>query len=121
MTQVLTTELGTIQGGRSSAADLEAEIKETYQFKEPLKERFYSLKVQLGSFVFETYNDSKGGKDIGPSFGVRTSLVVSPDYKVLTTGVSAVTHPIETIWNWAVPSTEGNTDSANGNEGVLDG
>ena len=61
----------------------ERKPEDVYQTKEPLKERYYSLKVLIGSFIFETYNDSYGGKDKGPSFGARFSLVVSPDNKRL--------------------------------------
>ena len=61
--------------------------KDTYQHKQPLKERYYALKARIGSFEFETYNDSQGGKDKGPSFGARFSLVVTPDYKILSSWI----------------------------------
>ena len=38
---------------------------------EALAETFYRLRVELGTFTFETFNDSIGGKDKGPSYGVR--------------------------------------------------
>lgn len=59
-------------------------IEDAYQSKEPLEERYYALKVRIGSFEFETYNDSTGGKDKGPSFGTRATLVVTSDYKALS-------------------------------------
>jgi hypothetical protein len=44
----------------------------------PLPERMYHLRVELGEFTFETYNDSPGGKDKGPSFGARIFYTVAP-------------------------------------------
>lgn len=43
-----------------------------------IAERFYNLRVELGEFAFETYNDSAGGKDKGPSFGARILYTFSP-------------------------------------------
>lgn len=43
-----------------------------------LAERMYRLRVELGEFVFETYNDSPGGKDKGPSFGARAMYRFTP-------------------------------------------
>ncbi|MFT3926559.1 MAG: hypothetical protein QM778_28700 [Myxococcales bacterium] len=40
-------------------------------FPQALPERFYHLRVEIGEFAFETYNDAPGGKDKGPSFGAR--------------------------------------------------
>lgn len=43
----------------------------------PLKESFISYRFEIGSLVWETYNDSPGGKDKGPSYGVRLFYVTS--------------------------------------------
>ncbi len=44
-----------------------------YQAKTPARELFFSIRVRIGDFTFETYNDSPGGKDKGPSFGASMS------------------------------------------------
>jgi hypothetical protein len=43
-----------------------------------LSERFYRLRVELGEFAFETFNDSPGGKDKGPSFGAQVLYTFVP-------------------------------------------
>jgi hypothetical protein len=53
-----------------------------YQAKHALNELFSSIRVRIGDFTFETYNDSPGGKDKGPSFGAHVSYnVYRPDRK----------------------------------------
>lgn len=44
-----------------------------------LKETFTSARIILGSLVFEGYNDSAGGKDSGPTFGINAKVEISPD------------------------------------------
>ncbi len=44
----------------------------------PLPEYFYSLRLEMGSFIFETFNDQLGGKDKGPTYGVRVSYRLLP-------------------------------------------
>ena len=51
---------------------------EVYQAKSPMRERYLSMRVGVGNLTFETYNDSYGGKDKGPSYGVQLSYHVSP-------------------------------------------
>jgi hypothetical protein len=45
----------------------------------PFEEEFYAIRVQIGRFHFEQSNDSRGGKDRGPSFsatlGYRINLL----------------------------------------------
>ena len=50
--------------------------RDHYQTKTGLSERFYSIRVRIGDFTFETYNDSFGGKDKGPSFGASVNYNV---------------------------------------------
>jgi hypothetical protein len=52
------------------------DVASVYSAKRPIPERFYSFKLHLGQFVFETYNDALGGKDKGPSFGASASFQI---------------------------------------------
>ena len=63
------------EADRAMIAQLRASDPTTvYAAKRDLTERFYSLRVRVGDFTFETHNDSYGGKDKGPSFGAQVSL-----------------------------------------------
>ncbi|MEO7455243.1 MAG: hypothetical protein ABIY52_03220 [Gemmatimonadaceae bacterium] len=53
-----------------------------YQAKSAMSERFSSIRVAVGNLTFETYNDSYGGKDKGPTFGAQISLRVAPPARV---------------------------------------
>jgi hypothetical protein len=48
-----------------------ADPTNVYQAKSALSERFIALRVRIGDFTIETYNDLIGGKDKGPSFGAH--------------------------------------------------
>jgi hypothetical protein len=54
-----------------------------YQTKTPLTERFATFRVTMGNLAFETYNDSFGGKDKGPSYGAQVSFRFAPKDYVL--------------------------------------
>ncbi len=49
-----------------------------YAAKTPVNERFVSLRVRIGEFTVETYNDLIGGKDKGPSFGAHVGYAIDP-------------------------------------------
>jgi hypothetical protein len=49
-----------------------------YSAKSPVTERFVSVKLRIGEFTLETYNDMFGGKDKGPSFGVHATYSIPP-------------------------------------------
>ena len=44
-----------------------------YEAKSPKDEFFSSVRVRIGGFSFEMYNDSWGGKDKGPSYGAQVT------------------------------------------------
>ncbi len=46
-----------------------------------LRELFTSLRVSLGSWNFETFNDSRGHKDRGPTYGARFWITTFPGEK----------------------------------------
>ena len=48
-----------------------ADAARVYASKASLNERFIALRVRIGDFTFETYNDTFGNKDKGPSFGAH--------------------------------------------------
>ncbi len=50
---------------------------DVYKSKLAKRERYISVKLEFGKFVFESFNDTFGGKDTGPSFGANVSLIVS--------------------------------------------
>lgn len=52
----------------------DARPEDVYDAKSPMNERFVSLRVRIGDFTFETYNDMLGGKDKGPSFGAHMTI-----------------------------------------------
>jgi hypothetical protein len=71
-----TTLTGFFVAGRDSVQRAAAEevgngVDGHYQSKRALTERFLTFRVRIGRFDFETFNDSWGGKDKGPSFGAR--------------------------------------------------
>ena len=66
------------QQARERAKTDDREVSKVYQSKSPLKERFLSVKIRLGSFIFETSNDIAGGKDKGPSFTASFYVNLSP-------------------------------------------
>ena len=68
-------ELGDFGGNSSDASH--------YQTKSALTERFSTLRVSMGNLAFETYNDSFGGKDKGPSYGAQVSFRFAPRDLVL--------------------------------------
>ncbi len=43
-----------------------------------LPERYSSIGIDIGDWKFETSNDSPGGKDKGPTFAARVSIVANP-------------------------------------------
>jgi hypothetical protein len=43
-----------------------------------LIEQFWCLRVQIGDFTFETFNDQLGHKDKGPTYGVRIFYNLNP-------------------------------------------
>jgi hypothetical protein len=51
-----------------------------YAAKSPVDERFISIRLRIGEFTFETYNDLIGGKDKGPSFGAHVSYSIPPTW-----------------------------------------
>jgi hypothetical protein len=61
---------------RAIIAEFPVETRDidVYQAKRALNERFLALRVRVGEFTFETYNDNVGGKDKGPSFGASISF-----------------------------------------------
>ncbi len=44
-----------------------------------LEEQFWDLRLEIGAFTFETFNDQLGGKDKGPSYGAMISYTIVPD------------------------------------------
>jgi hypothetical protein len=58
----------------------EDEPESVYQAKSSMSELFGAFRVRIGDFTFETYNDTWGGKDKGPSFGAHIT------YNVYTPG-----------------------------------
>jgi hypothetical protein len=42
------------------------------------REQFITFRLQLGDFVFETFNDVYGGKDSGPTYGFAVNFVAVP-------------------------------------------
>lgn len=50
--------------------------EDVYSAKTPVSERFMSVRVGIGEFTFETYNDVIGGKDKGPTFGAHAAFDV---------------------------------------------
>jgi hypothetical protein len=42
------------------------------------REHFIAFRLQLGDFVFETFNDVFGGKDRGPTYGFAVHFIVVP-------------------------------------------
>jgi hypothetical protein len=55
---------------------------DVYQAKTPMRERYLAMRVGIGNLTFETYNDSYGGKDKGPSYGVQVSYHVAAPVEV---------------------------------------
>lgn len=77
----LTNSTGMFVASRSDAqlaevADRGAPARKVYYAKSPIPERFHSLRIHIGQFTFETFNDSPGGKDKGPSFGASIGFEV---------------------------------------------
>ena len=48
-------------------------MEKIYEAKTPQDEFFSSVRVRIGGFTFEMYNDSWGGKDKGPSYGAQVT------------------------------------------------
>jgi hypothetical protein len=57
--------------------DVDRPVEDVYQAKTPMRERFISLRIRSGGFTLETYNDTLGGKDKGPSFGAHVAFTLS--------------------------------------------
>lgn len=75
----LTASSGMFVAARSTAqlAEIEARgepARKVYFAKIAIPERFRSIRLRIGQFTFETFNDSPGGKDKGPSFGASVTL-----------------------------------------------
>jgi hypothetical protein len=52
---------------------VDGENVESEQLAPGLAEQFWNVRVDIGSFSFETFNDQLGGKDKGPSYGAMIS------------------------------------------------
>jgi hypothetical protein len=51
-----------------------ANLRDSPYTLRPKHERYMSTRVRIGEFCFETYNDSFGHKDKGPTYGAQISV-----------------------------------------------
>ena len=63
---------------RSATGDVDTPFGREGRRRDALDERFLSLRLQVGSWTFETFNDSRGGKDRGPTYGARAFVTARP-------------------------------------------
>jgi hypothetical protein len=71
-----TSASGFFVAARPDSATGDRPRETEYQSKTLLNERFIALRLRIGDFTFETFNDTFGGKDKGPSFGAHAQFNV---------------------------------------------
>lgn len=69
--------IGSYHSGIFLESEFDPQIHASENDIKVLKETFFSFRLKLGSFLFETYNDFAGKKDIGPTYGFKITVDLS--------------------------------------------